>query len=253
MPSWNELILGAAVAGLALAAAPGVRRRVGLELRAFLLLVASGVCWATFAGVTDWVERNGYGWRYLIPSQLLFHSAAFLLLAGPLLAVLEESSPRVRARAGQLAAGLLTATSLAVWGLPSARGVRSDLAPLVGPRAEAILASGCQAVAGSYWSVWPDVFGVELLRGDGAPGGRVYGFTHRALPTYPAWAEARAAGPTICVPADDRDRAEAAHYFSSWGWPPMAPVARLGEVDLYRPVSRATPQPPAPRAAGAAR
>ncbi|HZZ86127.1 MAG TPA: hypothetical protein VFE30_16480 [Anaeromyxobacteraceae bacterium] len=255
-PAWNRLLLWSALAGLAVALLPRLRPASAPALRAFALLVLSGAAWAVFAGSTRWVQANGYGWRYLIPTQLLFHTAAVVLLAAPAEARLAAGAARARSVTWAASAGALVAAALWAWGWPSVARARADLEETLGRRTGAILAARCQAVVGDYWTVWPDVFAANLALRDGTPGGpagaaepssrgagggrpQVYGLTHRASPTWPRWEAARRSpGLRLCVAADARNVEQARHYLRAYGLGPLRLAQRRDGVLVLAPAGR---------------
>ncbi|BDG07033.1 hypothetical protein [Anaeromyxobacter paludicola] len=252
-PAWNRLLVGAAVAGLALAALPPLRRAAAPALRAFPLLVLSALAWAVFAGATRWVQANGYGWRYLIPTQILLHTAAVVLVAAPAEARLAAAAARARTFTWAASAAVLVAAALWAWGWPSPARARADLDETLGRHTAAILAAGCQAVAGDYWTVWPAVFHANLALKEGrrAAGGRdggaagapvaqVYGLSHRASATFPLWdAARRSPGLRLCVVGDPRNEAQARHYLAAYGLPPLRLLGRAGGVLVLGPAGAA--------------
>jgi hypothetical protein len=223
--AWGGGVIVAAVAGAALLAGRPLRAHlVPALLRAGALVAAAGA-YALFVGSLRWVEENAFHWRYLAPSALLVHLAAASLLAEPFARL-----PRLARTAGVLALALVPAAALLAYGAPSLAGVRADLDRVAGRHTEDVLASGCQLVAGDYWSVWPGVFHATLVaRERGAPV-EVWGISHRSNPTVPRWSALPRESLRICRPRGEEAHAERwLRAFHLW---PVRELERRETVDV---------------------
>jgi hypothetical protein len=223
--AWPALLLGEAAAGLALLALPPLRAHLpGALVRAGALLGAA-LAYALFAGSLRWVEENAFHWRYLAPGAVLVHLAAASLLAEPLARLRRTARPVALA-----ALALVPAAALAASGRPSLARVRADLDHAAGRLTADLLAARCDVLAGDYWTVWPAVWHAALaLRERGDPR-HVYGLTHRATPTARDWWDRRLGGVRYCRAAGDAAMAD--RWLRDFGLPPMAPVERVGALEV---------------------
>ena len=216
--AWAAALAACAAAGLALLAADPARRP---ELPRTLLragaLVAAAAAYAAFCGTLRWVAQNGHHWRYLAPSAVLVHVAAVALLAAPLLG------------------------ALLAFGWPSLARVRADLERTTGRFTPALLAAGCDVVAGDYWSVWPAVWHVAWTRHARGEPGTLHGLSHRAAPTLSAWRGR--AGVRVCVPGGQE--AIAARWIARYGL-----AGEVSPVVLPAGGLPSTPWPDSNRSAG---
>lgn len=227
---WLAWLAGAAAAGTAALSLPWLRHaRRGALLRA-ASLVGAALAYAAFAGALQWVADNQFHWRYLAPSALLVHLAAFSLLAEPLARTVALARPA-------LAAALLAlpVAALAVGGLPSLAGVRADLDAVAGRWTEDVLQARCDLVAGDYWSTWPAVWHVALVARERGLDRPVYGVSHRANPTGPRWWSRPRATLRICRPHGEASAREAERWLAAYGLWPVELVERRETVDVLRP------------------
>jgi hypothetical protein len=223
--AWRGAALVAAAAGTALLATRPLRAHlVPALLRAAALVLAAGA-YALFVGSLRWVEENAFHWRYLAPSAVLVHLAAASLLAEPLARL-----PRLARAAGVAALALVPAAALLAYGAPSLDGVRRDLDRVAGRHTADVLASGCQLVAGDYWSVWPAVFHATLVARERGAAAEVWGISHRTNPTVPRWSALPRASLRICRPRGEDAHAERwLRAFHLW---PVRELERRETVDV---------------------
>ncbi|MFT3917033.1 MAG: hypothetical protein QM704_23990 [Anaeromyxobacteraceae bacterium] len=196
--------LGVALLALEREGRPALPR---LLLRS-LALLAAAVAYALLAGALRWVARNGFHWRYLAPSFVLVHVAAFSLLAEPV-----ARTRRAGVAAGRLAwaAALALPVLGALWtfGPPSPVRVRDDLDRTAGALTARVREARCDALAGAYWNVWPAVWHAGWTARDARA---LYGVADRAGPTVPRWARP---GARVCVAPGEE--AEADRWLSAYG------------------------------------
>jgi hypothetical protein len=232
---WGWWLLGMAALGLALRALPSLRagRRAALLRALALLLPAAG--YAVLMAELRWVALGGFQPRYLAPAALLVHLAAVTLLVEPLALLAGPSLGARLPRAGL--AALLAAPAAAAalaWGAPSLQGVRRDLDAVAGRFTEDVLASGCQVIAGDYWSVWPAVWHVlwrTSERGEARP---VHGLAHRAGPTAAAWQGLPRASLRLCQPhaAPSYWTRTTPYWMERYGAWPVHLVERRASLDV---------------------
>lgn len=248
-PGWGGALLGCAGLGLALLALPTSRgwRRDAL-VRAGMLLVAA-CAYAAFVGALAWVAENQHHPRYLAPAAVLLHLAVLSLVVEPLARAVRASRPLDGASRGAvldlpavaLVAALLALplAALAVGGAPSLAGVRADLDGRAGALTEDVLGSGCQLIAGDYWSVWPAVWHASLVArergllsaaGDGPR--RIWGVSHRATPTVAQWKGLPLESLRICRPHGEEPEREAERWLRAYHAWPVRVVERRGTVDV---------------------
>ncbi len=230
---WGLALAAIAATGVALLSTRPLRAHLASALLRAGALLTAALAYALFAGGLEWVEANAFHWRYLAPSAVLVHLAAVSLLAEPL-ARLRRLAPA--AGAGALA--LLPAAALVAYGAPSLARVRADLDLATGARTEDVLAERCDLVTGDYWSVWPTVWHAALVARERGLERRVYGLTHRANPTVPAWKGRAPESLRICRPAGEEEHAERwLRAFHLW---PVRVVGRRGTLEVLVPVGAAS-------------
>jgi hypothetical protein len=233
--AWPVALVAAAGAGTALLLLRPLRPHLAPALLRAAALVAAALAYALFAGSLRWVEENAFHWRYLAPSALLVHLAAVSLLAEPLARLGRTARP-----AGVAALALLPAAALAAAGPPSLARVRADLDRAAGRLTADVLGARCDAVAGTYWSVWPAVFHASLVlseRGERRP---IWGVSHRATPTAPQWWERRRTL-RICRPRGEE--AEAERWLRAFHLWPAAVVDARGAVEVLSAAGADDPAP----------
>ena len=229
---WGLALAALAATGVALLCTRPLRTYLPSALLRAGALLAAALAYALFAGGLEWVEANAFHWRYLAPSAVLVHVAAVSLLAEPLARL-----PRLAPSAGAAVLALLPAAALAAYGAPSLARVRADMDLAAGARTEDVLAAGCDLVAGDYWSVWPTVWHAALVARERGIERRVYGLTHRANPTVPAWKGRAPESLRICRPAGEEEHAERwLRAFHLW---PVRVVGRRGTVEVLVPLGAA--------------
>jgi hypothetical protein len=221
---WPSVLLAAAAAGLALLSLPPLRPRLPGALLRAAALAAAALAYALFAGSLRWVQDNAFHWRYLAPSALLVHLAALSLLAEPLARL-----PRLARPAALAALALLPVAALAAYGPPSPAMVRADLDRVAGRHTADVLASGCELVAGDYWSVWPAVWHAALVSRERGEPRAVWGVSHRTNATVMQWWAARASL-RICRPLGEDAQAE--RWMRSFHLWPTRVVERRATLDV---------------------
>jgi hypothetical protein len=238
---WGLALVAAAALGIALLALRPLRRYLPGALGRAGALAAAALGYALFAGSLRWVEANAFHWRYLAPSAVLLHLAAISLLAEPLARL-----PRLAGRAAGAALALVPAAALAAYGPPSLARVRAGLDEVAGAHTEDVLAAGCDAIAGDYWTVWPAVWHVALVARERGVERAVFGVTHRSNPTLPLWSER----PDARICRVRGEEAAAARWLRDYGLGPVREVGRRGTVDvlaLAPPGARAATAGTSPR------
>jgi hypothetical protein len=225
---WPLFAALCAAAGAALLSVPELRpHRRGALLRA-AALVGAAVAYATGIALLRWVGENAWHSRYFAPSAVLIQVAAVGLLAEPLARL-----PALARPAGLVALALLPAAAIAAWGPPSLADVRDDLGRVTGTRTEAILAARCDLVAGDYWTVWPSVWHANAALAERGERRRIWGISHRCLPTVPQWQALPREQLRICV-ARGEEKA-AALWLAQCGAGSARPAERVGGVEVWVP------------------
>jgi hypothetical protein len=232
-PGWGAALMVLAGLGLALMGLPSSRgwRRDAL-VRAGMLLVAA-CAYAAFVGALAWVAQNQHHPRYLAPAAVLLHLAVLSLVVEPLARAARAARPGF-----VMALVALPLAALAAGGAPSLSRVRADLDARTGALTEDVLGSGCQLIAGDYWSVWTGVWHASLVARErgllDAAGGprRVWGVSHRATPTVPQWKALPAGSLRICRPRGEEPEREAERWLRAYHAWPVRLVERRATVDL---------------------
>jgi hypothetical protein len=142
-------------------------------------LVAISLGYGLIVGATVWVRANAYTPTYLVPSMILFSTAAAVLALAPF--------ERLGAAAAVIAGLFLLAAVAHTSGWPSVVTVRRVLDEHLGQHTAAILASDASVIEGDYWSVWPAVFHANLVAH--GSGRQFYGHAYRDDATRALWPE----------------------------------------------------------------
>jgi hypothetical protein len=142
-------------------------------------LVAISLGYGLIVGATVWVRTNAYTPTYLVPSMILFSTAAAVLALAPF--------ERLGAAAAVIAGLLLLAAVAHTSGWPSVVTVRHVLDEHLGQHTAAILGSDASVIEGDYWSVWPAVFHANLVAHGSSR--QFYGHAYRDDATRALWPE----------------------------------------------------------------
>ena len=197
------------------------------------VLIGAAVLYWLVAGSIRWVVlNNGASPRYLIPSVQLISSAFAIAALAPWLD--REKRPRASLRVFGAAAAL--AAAISTYGFPSLAGVRTDLRTRLGRYSDDVIAADCTHLAGGYWSVWPTVLHVNMLRHAAGRDDQLWGIAFRSAPTRELARAASGRKPRVCMlsGADPR-RIEA------YGFGDLSLVERRGEIEVYE-TSPASPR-----------
>ncbi|GIW72660.1 MAG: hypothetical protein KatS3mg102_2202 [Planctomycetota bacterium] len=222
-----------------IAAALGRRwRALRQALAAAALLAASGAACVLVMGALNWPKLNDLAPRYILPAVALWLLGSMVVATGPLLALLSE--PRRRLAAAAAAAPLLV-VALLRYGVPSLQGVRADLDRSLGARTQEVIDSGATHVIGDYWKVWPTVFHVNLVLASRGSERRVWGVTHRSLPTRHLWLAVPRSEMRFAMAADDDPRRW--WWSAALGLPPLEVERRLETIVILRPAAAAAGSP----------
>ena len=159
----------ATVVSLAASAIVLLLRRAHVTRRASAIIIGAwlfGFAWLVVFAGNEWVELNGYSYRYFFPlygAGLYFcasASAEFVRATSDRLSAVRNPNP---SRIGSIPwhAGVVgaVAVALAVWGVarqPSDRDL--PVLAAAGPPADTARALSTDFVVGDYWRVWPIVF-----------------------------------------------------------------------------------------------
>jgi hypothetical protein len=180
-PFLHPALLGPiALAGAAGAAVVVTRRGGGREMRPAAALLISAVMYWLAIGTSRWVQMNLYYPRYVYPTFLLCGVAWGLVAA----VILREHARRVTA----LVVVALAVVTIAAYGAPSLRGVRSTLDERFGVMTPDVITSGATVIGGEYWTVWPAVFHANLTAyREARRRTPIYGLTFRSSATDRLW------------------------------------------------------------------
>jgi hypothetical protein len=183
-----------ALAGAAGAAALLMRRDGRPALKpAAALFIAAATYWLAIA-TSRWVQMNLYYPRYVYPSMLLCGVAWSLVAA----LLLRDHA----ARATALVVMVLVAFTVASYGIPSLRRVRSILDDRFGAMTPDVITSGATVIGGDYWTVWPAVFHANLTTyREAVRRPPIYGLTFRSSATDGLW---RSNAALVAVRTGDR-------------------------------------------------
>jgi hypothetical protein len=199
----------------------------GAAIRATSLLAAA-VAYAVVIGATDWIARNEFHFRYLIPGVLVVHVAAASILAEGIGCLARDAS-------GRTAGAVLVAIpilAVLVGGAPSLAAVRKDLDQATGTYGEDVLASGCQVIAGDYWSVWPAVWRQALLAHEQRLAWRTWGLSYRGEETAPLWRASPEGSLRLCALHGERNEEELAKMLPEGRR--LTLVERRRSLDVFR-------------------
>jgi hypothetical protein len=165
--------------------------------------------------------------RYFTPAIVLVQLAVATMTVAPIaLAVGVRGSAWLR----RSAVALLLASIACLNGVPSVDRVRADLDRTLGQLTPDLLAGGSTHFAGDYWTVWKAVFHANLVLHERSPGQKVWGLSHRSLPTQSQWSGVAPNALRIAtVPGD----AEAEPYLRQYKFPPLRRAARVGRLDIW--------------------
>jgi hypothetical protein len=234
---WRSLAPGQLPTAVAAAVAVGLgslawsaaRRQAPAAWRAALVLVlAAAVIWL-YAGTREWVRRNGYAYRYLMPFTLLIELAALGVALGPIVRV---SGPAVRRAIFGLAVLALFAGGVWTFGLPSIARVRADADRLWGGWTHDVLESRCTHLTGGYERIWPAAFHAYLVSYERGDGRIVWAVTGRSEATAPLWLAVPAERIRVAVPLDEE--VEANDELRKFGFPPLVLDRRWPTLRIYR-------------------
>jgi hypothetical protein len=206
-------------------------RRAALRdaaIRAALLLGAA-IAYAAVIGATDWIARNEFHFRYLIPSVLVAHVAAASVLAAGIGCVAGNG---IRRAAGATLLVTIPILAILTGGRPSFSGVRNDLDQATGTYADDVLASRCQLIAGDYWSVWPAVWHQALRAHEQRLGWKTWGLAFRGEETAPFWRASPEGSLRLCALRGDRNEKELATALPELHR--LTRVERRRSLDVFR-------------------
>jgi hypothetical protein len=136
------------------------------------LLLVPAAAEFLFMGTREWTAQNGYHPRYLLGTIESLQTFWALLAATPL-AGWAASRCRQRILFG-IAAVVLFGCATYQFGWPSPDRPRRDIVALTSPWTKELKVADVDAFGGSYWTVWPAVFGMNMDRPN-----RFYGVTDR--------------------------------------------------------------------------
>ncbi|MBY0455755.1 MAG: hypothetical protein K2V38_00300, partial [Gemmataceae bacterium] len=162
MTTWATVLIGAAAVGAAAGTLTAPRAAQAVAAGAGVVLLPAA-CEFLVLGTRDWIAQNRYHVRYLLGSLVSLQVALALLAAWPFL---ERPALgwRGRARFVVAAAGLFGA-AVYEYGWPALDRPRQELEARTRPAWAAELeAAEVDALGGSYQSVWPVVYWVNLSR-----------------------------------------------------------------------------------------
>jgi hypothetical protein len=230
---WPCALAAAAAAGLALLAWPRWRTaaRAGVERSAALVLVFA--FYFAAVGSLSWTKINDYDPRYLEPGFIAVQAGLLGLLLVPLVALLSERAHRT---AVALTALALAATGALRYGTPSLAGVRRDI-EAISPEAAEVVEARCTHVVGTYWTVWPAVFVANLTWYERGERRVVWGFTHRAWPTWDLAMAVPREQMRIAAPLNDPKTPQ---WLETYQLPPLVEVERRSRIAVLRPVPAAS-------------
>ena len=197
-PYWPALLCAEAALGLLVLITPALKNRRGVA-RGAAVLVASALTLMLLTATREWVARNNYPSRYLIPSVIYFQAACATLAVSAVCRVrgLQRFSAPV------LLSFLMLAASAWGYGVPSLRRVRADVDRVFGARTADILDARCTHVSGDYWRVWPAVFHANLVLYERKAGHVIWGVTFRGSPAYSHWKTMPMESIRVAVPDGD--------------------------------------------------
>jgi hypothetical protein len=212
---------------------PRLREAARPALYAGLVLALVALFYTGVIAGTTHAKRNGYAYRYLIPSFLLLQSASAAVTVSPLGAVLQRQAQVARwlTPAGMLG---LWAAAIVGFGLPSLTGVRQDLERQLGQRTAELLAANCTHIAGNYWDVWPAMFHANLVLYERGETRVLWGLSYRSSATQALWSHTPLDKVRVGVPLHDT---EADGYLKAYQFPAMVEVERHRTIVVLQPAS----------------
>ncbi len=164
MAAWTYTLLTAAGIGLAVTLRAFVvnRRRPGFPILAAVpILLVPAAAEFLFIGTRAWTAANDHHPRYLLGS---LESLQTLLALFALLPLAESAAGHRGWVLAGLAAIALFAAATARYGFPSPDRPRQELDALTGQWTADLIEADVDAVGGDYWTSWPAVYHVNLVR-----------------------------------------------------------------------------------------
>jgi hypothetical protein len=224
---------------------PAVRRRAGTPLRGAGTLAAGALVYVLGMGTLEWVRRNHFSYKYMIPVIFFVEVVLAAVAAAPLLAAL---GPRVGRTLAVLAAPALLLAVGAVHGVPSRARARADIEhvpwdPDVAQRTEELLDLRATHVVGPYAKVWMSVFHSNLVLYERGQDRVVWGVAGRCMPTWPLWGCWEPEDLRVAVFTDQPGGriGEQARRSLDYYFPPMSVVDRRAHTWLLRPTDKVPP------------
>ena len=221
------------VAAALLSRLPRLREAARPALYAGFALALVALLYAGVVAGTAHAKRNGYAYRYLIPSLLLLQSASAAVAVSPLGPVLQRQARGARwlTPAGML--GLWVAAIIG-FGLPSLTGVRQDIDRQLGQHTAELLAANCTHIAGNYWDVWPAMFHANLVLYERGETRVLWGLSYRSSATQALWSQIPLDKVRVGVPLHDT---EADGYLKAYHFPAMLEVERHRTIVVLQPAA----------------
>jgi hypothetical protein len=167
MAAWTFALFGAAAVGVAVAVRMAARGggRIGYPILAAVpVLLAPAAAEFLFIGTRAWTAVNDHHPRYLLGSLESLQALLALLALVPLA---EFAAGRRGWVLAVLAAFALFAAATARYGFPSPDRPRRELDAMAGQWTADLIAADVDAVGGDYWTAWPAVYHVNLVRRQG--------------------------------------------------------------------------------------
>jgi hypothetical protein len=224
-PYWLFLCVPATGAIL-LFTVPGLRQHRQRTISISWALGGAGIAFYLLVGTLVWVKENLYYARYAYPSLL------FILVALAALAVVPFRlvPTRYLRRSMPLGALILLSAAIYSYGFPSRATVRADLDQQFARTGNDLLAAHVNMIAGSYWKVWPAVFYTNLKLYEQGSHDRVYGLTHRSVPTRKFWSRIPPRQMRAAIVAGDQH--EGKYWLRTYGLP-LSPVEHRGSMCIF--------------------
>jgi len=191
--------------------------------------IAAAVFYALVVEATDLAKLGNYPARYLVMS------AAVIAVLGVGVAVssIEALLTPARRRFVLPTAALVASISVVVrWGPPSWSNVEASLPSSFSKRTEDILRAKCTHLIGSYWEVWPSVFGaMSVLRRQGDDR-IIWGITLRSAVVERRWRDFPESAVILCA---DKDHPEyVAQFVAEVGFGPVEVMDELPTILVLR-------------------
>jgi hypothetical protein len=222
---WVGGLAGAAVVGLVMVWAN--RRWSAWAVPTAGVLVFTGVAEWLVMGTRQWVALNLYHPRYLLGLVTAWQLAAAVLLVAPLAGWAAGRGRWVVFASVALALGGVVQTE---YGPPSAAAVRRVYDERFGQYTADVLAAGADAVAGDYWTVWPAVFHINMVRhARGEP--PVFGVADRGRPWRSRWVPPR---PVVLVAVPHGQEEAVAAQSPGGTFSPFTPAGDFDTVAVFR-------------------